>query len=130
MAGHACRRRSVSAVAPRLSDSSGAPSTSYTPVALQQEIQSLTTPVAPFGAAIVGTVEDLQAQSLIKVQHAQQAVSTTMDMLGMDLLEASLWLDSSMKARFLIERLLDESRQAVATASKSGNLRKARTGRK
>jgi histidine ammonia-lyase len=67
--------------------------TGYTPVALQQEIQSLTSPVAPFGAAIVGTVEDLQAQSLIKVQHARQAVETTMDMLGMDLLEASLWLD-------------------------------------
>jgi histidine ammonia-lyase len=67
--------------------------TGYTPVALQQEIQSLTNPVAPFGAAIVGTVEDLQGQSLIKVQHARQAVDTTMDMLGHDLLEASLWLD-------------------------------------
>jgi histidine ammonia-lyase len=65
----------------------------YMPVALQQEIQSLTTPVAPFGAAIVGTVEDLQAQSLLKVQHARQAVSTTMDMLGLDMLEASLWMD-------------------------------------
>jgi hypothetical protein len=41
----------------------------------------------------VGTVEDLQAQSLIKVQHARQVVDITMDMLGEDLLEASLWLD-------------------------------------
>ena len=65
----------------------------YTPVALQQEIQSLTNPVAPFGAAIVGTVEDLQGQSLLKVQHARQAVDTTMDMLGLDLLEGSLWMD-------------------------------------
>jgi histidine ammonia-lyase len=65
----------------------------YMPVALQQEIQSLTNPVAPFGAAIVGTVEDLQAQSLLKVQHARQAVDTTMDMLGLDLLEGSLWMD-------------------------------------
>jgi histidine ammonia-lyase len=65
----------------------------YTPVALQQEIQSLTNPVAPFGSAIVGTVEDLQAQTLIKVQHARQAVATTMDLLGHDLLEASLWMD-------------------------------------
>ena len=65
----------------------------YTPVALQQEIQSLTNPVAPFGAAIVGTVEDLQGQSLLKVQHARQAVDTTMDMLGLDLLEGSLWVD-------------------------------------
>jgi histidine ammonia-lyase len=65
----------------------------YTPVELQQEIQSLTSPVAPFGAAIVGTVEDLQAQTLIKVQHARQAVATTMDLLGHDLLEASFWMD-------------------------------------
>jgi histidine ammonia-lyase len=65
----------------------------YTPVALEQEIQSLTNPVAPFGSAIVGTVEDLQAQTLIKVQRARQAVDTTMDLLAHDLLEASLWLD-------------------------------------
>jgi histidine ammonia-lyase len=65
----------------------------YTPVALQQEIQSLTNPVAPFGSAIVGTVEDLQGQTLIKVQRARQAVDTTMDLLAHDLLEASLWLD-------------------------------------
>jgi histidine ammonia-lyase len=65
----------------------------YTPVALQQEIQSLTNPVAPFGSAIVGAVEDLQAQTLIKVQHARRAVATTMDLLGYDLLEASLWMD-------------------------------------
>jgi histidine ammonia-lyase len=65
----------------------------YTPVALQQEIQGLTNPVAPFGSAIVGTVEDLQAQTLIKVQRARQAVATTMDLLAHDLLEASLWLD-------------------------------------
>lgn len=65
----------------------------YTPVALQQEIQSLTNPVAPFGSAIVGTVEDLQGQTLIKVQRARQAVGTTMDLLAYDLLEASLWMD-------------------------------------
>jgi hypothetical protein len=34
----------------------------YAPVDLEQEIQSLMNPVAPFGSAIVGTVEDLQAQ--------------------------------------------------------------------
>jgi len=65
----------------------------YTPVALQQEIQSLTNPVPPFGSAIVGDVEDLQAQTFVKVQHAQQAVSTTMDLLALDLLEASFWMD-------------------------------------
>jgi histidine ammonia-lyase len=65
----------------------------YTPVALEQEIQSLTSPVAPFGSAIVGTVEDLQSQTLIKVQRARQAVATTADLLGLDLLSASLWMD-------------------------------------
>ena len=65
----------------------------YTPVALQQEIQSLTNPVPPFGAAIVATVEDLQAQTEIKVQHARQAVSTTLDLLALDLIEVSFWMD-------------------------------------
>lgn len=65
----------------------------YTPVAFQQEIQSLTNPVAPFGAAIVATVEDLQAQTQVKVQHARQAVGTTLDLLALDLIEGSFWMD-------------------------------------
>jgi histidine ammonia-lyase len=65
----------------------------YAPVDLQQEIQSLMNPVAPFGSAIVGTVEDLQSQTRIKVQRARQAVETTFDLLGFDLLEGSLWMD-------------------------------------
>ncbi|HTT01680.1 MAG TPA: aromatic amino acid ammonia-lyase [Steroidobacteraceae bacterium] len=65
----------------------------YTPVELQQQMQSLTNPVAPSGAAIVSTVEDLQAQTLIKVQRARQAVSVTMDMLAFDLLEGGFWMD-------------------------------------
>jgi histidine ammonia-lyase len=65
----------------------------YSPVELQQEIQSLMNPVAPFGSAIVATVEDLQSQTRIKVQRARQAVSVTMDLLGHDLLQASLWMD-------------------------------------
>jgi histidine ammonia-lyase len=66
----------------------------YTPVALQQEIQSLTNPVAPFGAAIVSTVEDLQAQTQIKVEHARRSVDTTLDLLSQDLLTASVWMDA------------------------------------
>jgi histidine ammonia-lyase len=50
-------------------------------------------PVAPFGSAIVGTVEDLQAQTRIKLQRARQAVAATFDLLGFDLLEGSLWMD-------------------------------------
>jgi histidine ammonia-lyase len=65
----------------------------YLPTDLQQEIQGLMNPVAPFGNALESTVEDLQAQTRLKVQRARQAVSVTMDLLGLDLLEASLWLD-------------------------------------
>jgi histidine ammonia-lyase len=65
----------------------------YLPSDLQQEVQSLTNPVAPFGSALETTVEDLQAQTRIKVQRARQAVSLTFDLLAANLLEASLWLD-------------------------------------
>jgi len=65
----------------------------YTPVDLQQEMQSLTNPVAPSGAAIVGTVEDLQAQTRIKAYRARHAVNTTFDLLGHDLLTATFWMD-------------------------------------
>lgn len=65
----------------------------YAPVDLQQEIQTLTNPVAPFGSAIVGTVEDLQAQTRLKVQRARQAVDLTMELLAFDVLENALWMD-------------------------------------
>jgi histidine ammonia-lyase len=65
----------------------------YSPVDLQQEVQSLMNPVAPFGSAIVGTVEDLQGQTRIKVQRARQAVDTTVDLLAFDLIQGSLWMD-------------------------------------
>lgn len=68
--------------------------TDYAPVDLEQEVQSLTNPVAPSGSSIVATVEDLQAQTRIKAQRARQAVSTTFDLLGFDLLEGALWLDA------------------------------------
>jgi len=65
----------------------------FTPVDLQQEIQGLTNPVAPTGAAIVSNVEDLQAQTRLKAYRARQAVDTTFDLLGHDLLNAAFWLD-------------------------------------
>ena len=65
----------------------------YAPVDLQQEVQSLMNPVAPFGSAIVATVEDLQGQTRIKVQHARAAVASTFDLLGFDLIEGALWMD-------------------------------------
>jgi histidine ammonia-lyase len=67
--------------------------TDYAPVDLEQEVQGLMNPVAPFGSAIVGTVEDLQAQTRIKAQRARQAVETTFDLLGFDLIQGSLWMD-------------------------------------
>jgi len=67
--------------------------TDYAPVDLEQEVQSLMNPVAPFGGAIVGTVEDLQAQTRIKAQRARQAVETTFDLLSFDLIQGSLWMD-------------------------------------
>jgi histidine ammonia-lyase len=65
----------------------------YNPVDLQQEVQSLMTPLAPMGSAIVGTVEDLQSQTRVKLQRARQAVAVTMDLLAFDLLEGTLWMD-------------------------------------
>jgi histidine ammonia-lyase len=65
----------------------------YLPSDLQQEVQSLINPVAPFGSALETTVEDLQAQTRIKVQRARQVVSLTYDLLGVNLVEASIWLD-------------------------------------
>ena len=65
----------------------------FTPVDLQQEVQGLTNPVAPSGAAIVRTVEDLQAQTRLKSYRARHAVDTTFDLLAHDLLNAALWLD-------------------------------------
>ena len=69
----------------------------YTPPDLQQEVQTLTNPVAPFGSAIESTVEDLQAQTRIKVQRARQAVATTSDLLGHDILQAAFWMDVRAK---------------------------------
>lgn len=66
----------------------------YLPVALQQEIAALAVPLAPSGSAIVGNVEDLQAQTQVKVARARQAVELSLDLLGQDLLNASLWLDA------------------------------------
>ena len=65
----------------------------YTPVDIFQDIQSLTTPVAPQGQAIVETVEDLQAQTRIKLSRARAAVDDTFLLLGHDLEKACFWLD-------------------------------------
>jgi len=68
-------------------------SSGYTPVALQQEIQSLTNPVAPFGSCHRRDRRGSSGADSHQGAHARQAVATTMDLLGHDLLEASLWMD-------------------------------------
>ena len=65
----------------------------YAPVDLMQEIQSLANPVLPLGSALFADVEDLEAQTRLKLAHARQAVETTVDLLAYDLLEAALWVD-------------------------------------
>jgi len=83
----------------------------YLPTDLQQEIQGLMNPVAPAGSALETNVEDLESQTRLKAQRARQAVAVTMDLLALDLLEASLWLD--------VRKAQDPGRSfgAVATAA-------------
>jgi histidine ammonia-lyase len=49
--------------------------------------------VAPLGSALVATVEDLQAQTRLKVQRARQAVDATIELLACDLIAGALWMD-------------------------------------
>jgi histidine ammonia-lyase len=65
----------------------------YMPVDLWQEIQSLSGPLTPEGQAIISTVEDLQAQTRIKMQRARKAVDVSMDLLAQDMLVGSYWMD-------------------------------------
>jgi histidine ammonia-lyase len=65
----------------------------YEPADLWQDIQSLSNPVVPQGQAIVATVEDLQAQTRIKVVNARAVVDDTRQLLAQDLLVAAYWLD-------------------------------------
>jgi histidine ammonia-lyase len=60
---------------------------------LIQEIQGLEIPVAPEGVGLIQTVEDLQAQTRLKVGRARHAVEDTVDLLAEDLLTGAYWLD-------------------------------------
>ncbi len=75
--------------------------------ALMQEIQALIDPVPPEGNAIIKTVEDLQAQTRVKVTRARQVVADTIDLLAEDLLTGNYWLD--------LRKQQDPSRQFGAT---------------
>jgi len=60
---------------------------------LTAEIQTLANPVPAQGNGIVSNVEDLQAESPIKVAKARLAVDDTMFLLGQELLTTSYWLN-------------------------------------
>jgi histidine ammonia-lyase len=65
----------------------------YTPIDLLQQISADAVPTPARGSALVGTVEDLQAQTRQKVARARDAVSTARELLAFDLLEGALWMD-------------------------------------
>jgi len=60
---------------------------------LYQQVEILANPLPPSGFALVATVEDLEAQTHIKVARAREALEDTVQLLGQDLLTASYWLD-------------------------------------
>ena len=65
----------------------------YLPVALWQELMGHINPVAPQGQAIVATVEDLEAQTWLKVTRARQAVDVGMHLTAQDILTAAHWME-------------------------------------
>jgi histidine ammonia-lyase len=65
----------------------------YNPTAIWQDIQGLSTSLTPEGNPISNDVEELQAQTVLKVARARQAVDDTVLLLGEDLLTATFWLD-------------------------------------
>jgi histidine ammonia-lyase len=65
----------------------------YNPTALWQEIQSLAHTLTPEGNPISNDVEELQAQTVLKVTRSRRTVDDTLLLLGEDLLTATFWLD-------------------------------------
>lgn len=65
----------------------------YNPTAIWQDIQSLARTITPEGNPISNDVEELQAQTVLKVTVARRAVDDTMLLLGEDLLTATFWMD-------------------------------------
>ena len=65
----------------------------FTLVGIWQEMADLVNPIAPSGVAVLGTLDDLQGQTRVKLVKARQAVDVMMDILGQDLLTAAYWMD-------------------------------------
>jgi histidine ammonia-lyase len=65
----------------------------YTPVDLWQEIQSLAVPIAAEGNTMGDGVEELQAQTRLKLSRARQAVDISFSLVGFDLQNGARWID-------------------------------------
>jgi histidine ammonia-lyase len=65
----------------------------YDPTTLWQEIQSLAPSLTPEGQGVGDTVEELQAQTVLKVTRSRQVVDLTLRLLGLDLMTATYWMD-------------------------------------
>ena len=66
---------------------------SFLPADLWIEITGLINPVTPQGQPIVATVEDLQAETRLKVARARKAVDLTTHLLAQDILTSSTWIE-------------------------------------
>ena len=58
-----------------------------------QDIAANIDPVTPNGIAVFEGMDDMQAQTLIKVSKARAAVDQSFDLLGQDLLTGAYWMD-------------------------------------
>jgi histidine ammonia-lyase len=63
------------------------------PDTLFQELGSLANPIIPGENASDHGIGDLQSESRLKADRARQAVDLTMGLLGLDLVNASFWMD-------------------------------------
>jgi histidine ammonia-lyase len=65
----------------------------YTPVDMWQEININALPITPEGNSMGDGVEELQANTRIKLQRARHVVDTMFHLLGFDLTTAARWMD-------------------------------------
>jgi histidine ammonia-lyase len=79
--------------AAELADSVQSDVDGYNPTAIWQDIQGLAHLQSVEGNAISNTVEELQAETVLKTVRARQIVDDTVRLLGEDLLTATFWLD-------------------------------------
>jgi histidine ammonia-lyase len=78
--------RAQLAAAPRGDNGAG-------PITLFHEIAGLANPVTPEGHSSDQGIGDLQSESRIKVVRAREAVEQSVHLLGMDLMNATFWMD-------------------------------------